>query len=139
MSVFLTWHHLWHCLCISLPKKTYPSASFRVQHTYHWTTLPRTEFEYYSTWVIFWCGFYRWGRSCTQQIKESAKQKDNVASKEVQQVKERYHPSRYCCGESSGLILLLVLLCPVTHLSVLPLLNPTFRFICWIILLYFHL
>ena len=27
-------------------------------------------FEYYSTWVIFWCGFYRWGRSCAKQIKK---------------------------------------------------------------------
>ena len=26
-------------------------------------------FEYYSPWVTLWCGFYRWGRSCAQEIK----------------------------------------------------------------------
>ena len=27
-------------------------------------------FEYYSPWVTLWCGFYRWGRSCAQEIKK---------------------------------------------------------------------
>ena len=27
-------------------------------------------FEYYSSWVTLWCGFYRWGRSCAQEIKK---------------------------------------------------------------------
>ena len=50
-------------------------------------------FEYYSPWVTLWCGFYRWGRSCARKLKKSTKQTENVASKEVQQVKERYRPS----------------------------------------------
>ena len=27
-------------------------------------------FEYHSPWLTLWCGFYRWGRSCAQEIKK---------------------------------------------------------------------
>ena len=43
------------------------SAHLTLDHS----ALKTWRFEYYSTWVLFWCGFYRWGRSCAKQIKKN--------------------------------------------------------------------
>ena len=87
---FFTSPDLKPCLCNCLLKKTKPSTSSRVQHTYHQTTLPWIGFNI--TALELHCDVVSIDEEevVLRKLKKSAKQTNNVASKEVQQVKERY-------------------------------------------------